>query len=130
MAKSSNTLSNAKGLGLLGSAAAAAVVAVVVVLPGAVVLAEAGAVKLNGLLVTVGLPSSFLSLSAPNENLGIVAVIVVEEDEEAVASDVGVLKLNVGAVLDGVAVDVAGLVVDPNVKEGVAVADFPLSSDA
>lgn len=128
MAKSSNTFSKAKGLGLLGSTVIAGVVVVVVV----------GALKLNGLLVTVDLPSSFLSLSLllllllPNESLGIVDVEAAEEAVEVVvvvASDVGLLKLNVGAVLDGVAVDeVAGLM-DPNVKEGVAVVDLALSSD-
>lgn len=102
---------------------------------GVVVVVVVGALKLNGLLVTVDLPSSFLSLSLlllPNESLGIVDVEAAEEAVEVVvvvASDVGLLKLNVGAVLDGVAVDeVAGLM-DPNVKEGVAVVDLALSSD-
>lgn len=106
----------------------AGVVVVVAVLPDSVVLAAAGALKLNGLLVTVDLPSSFLSLSLPNESLGTVDMETAEE-VVVVASDVGLLKLNVGAVLDGVAVDVAGLM-DPNVKDGVAVVDFPLSSVA
>lgn len=99
----------------------------VVVLPDVVVLVAAGALKLNGLLVTVDLPSSFLSLSLPNENLGVVDAVVVVAAEEA-ASDAGLLKLNVGAVLVVVAVDVAGLM-DPNVKDGVVVAEFALSSD-
>lgn len=124
LAKSSNTFSKENGLGLLGST----VIAGVEVLLAAVVAVDvpaAGVPKLNGLLVTVDLPSSFLSLSLPNENLGVVDIAAADDDVvivvAVVASD-GDLKLNVGGVLDVVAVDVLGLI-DPNVKEGVVVAD-------
>lgn len=128
MAKSSSTFSNENGLGLLGST----VIAGVEALPAAAVVVvnvpAAGVPKLNGLLVTVDLLSSFLSLSLPNVNFGVVDVAAAVDVVEAavVASDVD-LKLNVGAVLDGVAVGVLGLI-DPNVKEGAVVADAVLLS--
>lgn len=105
-------------------------IAGVEVLPAVVVVVDvpaAGVPKLNGLLVTVDLPSSFLSLSLPNEKLGVVDVAAADVVVvAAVASDVD-LKLNVGSVLGVVAVDVLGLI-DPNVKEGVVVADVVLLS--